>query len=143
MSEKKGKEGKSIMDNYKQPKPKPPQPQREADRVPTYERPGWPLRADHEAERKTILDSGAVYLRPEEVAARYGLTVKWVHRCQGLKKYARKAGKYLVFRLSDLIEFEEERKHTGNRGFEVNVMRPHVERTAKEDAVSPLKFDIL
>lgn len=136
---------KGILDNYKQPKPKPPKPVvvREQFRMPDYERPDWPPRADHEAERKAILDREAIYLRPEEVAARYGLPVAWVYRCQGLKKYRRKAGKYVVFRLADLIEFEEERKHTENRGFTLDVRRPHVERDPNDTAVNPLKFDIL
>lgn len=143
MSEKGSGEGESILHNYRQPKLRPDTPKREAERVPTYERPGWPSRAEHEAERKAILDRGAIYLTIEEVAARYGRPVKWVYRCKGLNKYRRHAGKYLVFRLQDLIEFEEARSKTENRGFSVKVMRPHVERAVTGKPVNPLKMDIL
>lgn len=46
-----------------------------------------------------------VFLSARQVAERYGLTVRWVYGCRTLPR--RKAGKFLVFRLDELEEFEK------------------------------------
>ncbi len=51
------------------------------------------------------------YYTAQEVADRYGLTLQWVYGCRSLPR--RKAGKYLRFLESDLIEWEKRQTGTG------------------------------
>lgn len=48
---------------------------------------------------------GPRFLNAQQVADRYGLTVKWVYGCRTLPR--RKVGKYLVFREDELEQFEK------------------------------------
>ncbi len=51
------------------------------------------------------------YLTPKQVAARYGMTVKWVYGCRSLPR--RKIGRYVRF-LQEELEIWEKR-HTSKR----------------------------
>lgn len=59
-------------------------------------------------------------LTPEQVAARYQLDLNWLYHCRRLKKYARKAGRFLRYRESDLEAFEMECAQTAQGS---NLMR--------------------
>jgi hypothetical protein len=56
------------------------------------------------------------YLTVDQVAKRYGMTVKWVHRSKALRKYGTRIGKYLRFLESDLEAFEIEMR-SATRGY--------------------------
>jgi hypothetical protein len=48
------------------------------------------------------------YLTAQQVCDRYGLSLNWLYHCHRLRKYARRAGRYLRYREADLELFELE-----------------------------------